>query len=191
MPRCAQTALACILMAAGMTSIVTQSPGSEQCADCGLPGVDVVYQDPTELGAACAAVTEIIAYFRSMGFDIAPQFSLHFVDHAIDRAPQLFSAHGYFDGPQSRVVIYRSSDAGAWELPWSQKMAASFLGHELAHMAIWKTFKGDSARLPREWHEFIAYAIQIDLMDRQLRSELLAQQAHVQPFGRSIRSRIT
>lgn len=144
-----------------MTSIVTQSPGSEQRADCGFPGADVVYQDPTELGAACAALTEIIAYFRSMGFDIAPQFSLHFVDHAIDRAPQLFSAHGYFNGPQSRVVIYRSSDAGAWELPWSAKMAGSFVGHELAQQCepsvgqgtmtevqLWLEDRGASPRSP-------------------------------------------
>lgn len=182
MPRCVQTAFASILLAAGMTSIVIQNSRAEQRADCGHQGVNVVYQDATELGSACTALTDILAYFGRIDFDIAPRFSLQFVERAGGRDSPLFSAHGYFDGTQSQIVVYRSSDAGAWGIPWSPKMAASFLGHELAHMAIWNIFNGKSARLPREWHEFIAYAIQIDLMDGQLRNNLLARQDHVEPF---------
>lgn len=60
MLRCAQTALASILLAAGMSSIVIQNSRAEQHAGCGLPRVDVVYQDPTELGAACAALGNLL-----------------------------------------------------------------------------------------------------------------------------------
>ena len=46
-------------------------------------------------------------------------------------------------------------------------------------MAVHRILRGDQARLRREWHEFIAYAIQLDLMDSKLRAAVLDNFAEV------------
>ena len=151
---------------------------AEQSGDCGHRKVSVTYQTSIELDAACGALTKIVEYFRRMGFAITPNISLRFVDHS----PERFSTHGYFDGSQSQIVVYRTSNGSPWALPWSSELAASFLCHEVVHMALWQIVNGDRKRLQREWHEFIAYAIQLDLMEPRLLSELLTTHAHVGPF---------
>lgn len=151
---------------------------AEQRGDCGHQQASVIYQKPSELDAACDALARIIEYFRRMGFDITPNISFRFVDHSSER----FATHGYFDGPESRIVVYRTSNGSPWGLPWSSDMAASFLCHEVVHMALWQIVNGDRERLRGEWHEFIAYAIQLDFMESRLLSEILTTHAHVRPF---------
>lgn len=47
-------------------------------------------------------------------------------------------------------------------------MTGSFLRHELAHIAVWQILGREAERLPHEWREFIAYAIQLDLLDPEV-----------------------
>jgi len=145
--------------------------------------VNVIYDGPTELEAACSALTDIVVYFQRMGFEIVPKVSLRFADGDAARSFQQVAAHGYFNAPQAQIVVYRTSDVSPWGLVWSAKLAASFLRHELAHMAIWAIVGGSQVRLGREWHEFIAYSIQLDLMDGQLLNELLARYTKTGPVG--------
>lgn len=156
---------------------------AEKKGDCSHPGVNVIYDGPAELEAACSALTDIVVYFQRVGFEIAPKVSLRFADRDAARSFQQVAAHGYFNAPQSQIVVYRTSDVSPWGLVWSAKLAASFLRHELAHMAIWAIVGGSQVRLGREWHEFIAYSIQLDLMDGQLLNELLARHAETGPVG--------
>ena len=48
-------------------------------------------------------------------------------------------------------------------------------------MAIWEAVRGGPVKLRPEWHEFIAYAVQLDLMDPQLRRYVLNANTDVRP----------
>ena len=156
---------------------------AEKKGDCGHPGVNAIYEGPAELEVACAALIDIVVYFQRVGFEITPKISLRFDDRDAARSFGQAAAHGYFNAPQSRIVVYRTSDVNPWGLVWSTKLAASFLRHELAHMAVWEILRTTDAHLKREWHEFIAYAIQLDLMDGQTLNELLARYAEAHAVG--------
>jgi len=175
---------ASVLLAAALVGVLTpRDTRAEKTGDCGHPGVTVIYDGPAELEAACTALTDIVVYFQRGGFEIVPKVSLRFVDRDAAGSFQQVAAHGYFNAPQSQIVVYRTSDVSPWGLVWSAKLAASFLRHELAHMAIWAIVGKSQVRLGREWHEFIAYAIQLDLMDAQLLNELLARHTETRPVG--------
>lgn len=178
-----QSVLALLVLGAG-TLGAPASRGIEaaQRGDCGHPTIDVVFDDPAELDMACRALTDITEYFRGMGFEVTPRVSLRFADRPAGRPAGPSSAHGYFDRGRSQIVFHRVSDVSPWGLPWTPQLAGSFLRHELAHMAIWQIVGGDPNRLRREWHEFIAYAIQLDLMEPRLREGVLAAQARVRSF---------
>lgn len=182
MPRWRRTIVASLLWGVAMASALTpQSAGAENSGDCGFAAINVIYDDPAELEAACGALADIVAYFRRVGFDIAPKLSLRFVDRDADHSIGQTMTHGYFDAARSQITVHRSADVNPWGLAWSVKLAASFLRHELAHMAVWQVANARQVRLGREWHEFIAYAIQLDLMDGELRSQLLANYAEAGP----------
>jgi hypothetical protein len=46
------------------------------------------------------------------------------------------------------------------------------LHHELTQMAVSIMLRGDFERLPKAWHEFISYAVQLDLMPIELSSNI-------------------
>ena len=62
-------------------------------------------------------------------------------------------------------------------------MVGSFLRHELAHIGVWQILGPDARRLRHEWHEFLAYSIQLDLMDGPLVRTLLANYPDARAFG--------
>lgn len=165
-----------LALAIAGTSLAQPSYDNQQ-ANCGYNDVVIVYSNATELDAACNALNEITAYFRAIGFEIAPFGSVEFAEQAANGR----ASYGYFDRARARVVVYRSAAVAPWGLSWNLTLAASFLRHELVHMMVWRAAK-DPGRLPREWHEFIAYAIQLDLMDVNVLDGILARRADVQPF---------
>ena len=178
-----QSVLALLVLGAGaFAAFVPQSGDAAQRADCGHPTFDVVFDDRAELDMACRALTDITEYFRGMGFEVTPRVSLRFADRPSSRSAGLSSSHGYFDRWRSQIVVHRASDVSPWGLPWPPQLAGSFLRHELAHMAVWEVVDRDRSRLRREWHEFIAYAVQLDLMEPRLREGVLAAQARVRSF---------
>lgn len=170
--------LASCLALGSAPAAIAQPTLGEQRATCGYKDVVVVYKGTAELVTACDALNELTAYFRAIGFEVTPSGSLEFADHPVDIA----GSHGYFDHGAARVVVYRSALIRPWGRVWDHTMMASFLRHELAHMMVWRVGK-NAGHLPREWHEFIAYAIQFDLMEPKLLDRILASQANVQPFG--------
>ena len=167
----------CLAMGGAETSIA-QANHDERISSCADKGVVVVYSDNAELVAACDALNEVTAYFRAIKFEIAPAVSLEFADRPTGNTVP----HGYFDSARAQVVVYRSAAVAPWGLSWNLALAASFLRHELVHVMVWRASK-EPRRLPREWHEFIAYAIQLDLMDRDVLDRVLASRADVQPFA--------
>lgn len=164
-------------LALAQTSVVRDAQ-AEKDGECEHIGLTVLNNDPNELIMVCRAVSDITAYFQSIGFDLTPNGTLLFNDRSSERT----FTHGYFDSKRSQIVVYRTTNMKPWGQPWTSRMAGSFLRHELVHMVIWEIVSGDPARLRPEWHEFIAYAIQFDLMDPQQRTSLLAPMAHIRPF---------
>lgn len=155
---------------------------AEEQDTCLRSGVTVVYGHPAELDMACRAVSDVVEYFGNIGFKVTLRGALRFVDRGTDRFADHGSAHGYFDVQRSQVVVYRTSEVSPWGLPWTSQLARSFLRHELVHMAIWEIIDGDRGRLRREWHEFIAHAVQLDLMEPQSREKVLVAQPQVGLF---------
>lgn len=151
---------------------------SGQPTNCGQSGVEVVYKRPADLSLACEALANILTYFRRIGLEFEPRFSVKFAEPKLKPAEGIVS-YGHADVRSSIVVVYSSTHRRPWGLPWSTELAASFLRHELAHIAVWQMLGAEAGRLPREWHEFIAYAIQFDLMDSKLRAAVLASFADV------------
>ena len=180
--RNAQMVATGIALAGGLLLFLVGSGASqERSGHCRSREVAVVYEEPSELDAACRAIDEVVAYFRYFGFDTSAKVSLQFANRATEGYTGHGTAHGYFDPLRSQIVIYRASDAKPWRQPWSSKLVDSFMRHEIVHLAVWEVLKGDPKRLRREWHEFIAYAIQLDLMDPDLRQEVIAAHADVAP----------
>jgi len=164
-------------LALGLAGTSTaQSSHGERLSSCGYKEV-AVYGDTAELLAACDALNEVTAYFRAIGFEAAPTVSVEFADQPADHT----APHGYFDPAAARVVVYRSAAVLPWGLSWNLALAASFLRHELVHVMVWRVSR-EPKRLPREWHEFVAYAIQLDLMGTNVLDRALASRADVQPF---------
>ena len=67
-------------------------------------------------------------------------------------------------------------------MQWSEALEHSFLRHELVHVAVWHFLGASAKSLPREWDEFIAYAVQLELMEPRLRDKVLASFSSVRAF---------
>lgn len=150
-------------------------------ANCGRKGVEVVYTRMADLASACDGLADVISLFRRMGFEFEPRLTVKFADARRKPAEGVVS-YGHADVRSSLVVVYSSTHRQPWGQPWSPRLADSFLRHELAHIAVWRTPHSAAQRLAREWHEFIAYAVQFELMDSDLRDAALANFPHVRPF---------
>jgi len=172
-----------LLVLSGVTAVAAASRGGQavQTDDCGYAGVAIVNYEQAELDATCRALSDIISYFRQIGFALKPRVSVRFADRPLGRSTGATSAYGFFDAPGAQIVVYRSSDVRPWGLPWSPQLAMSFLHHELVHMAVWRIVGDGPVRLRPEWHEFIAYAIQLDLLSPQLRDQVLTTHAEALP----------
>jgi len=170
--------LALLLFAAGFAP----ARGTELQANCGHRGVQIAYTRPADIGAACEALADTLSYFRRIGFELEPAFFLTFADPDKEKPVEGAVSYGYADRRSSTIVVYSSSQRRPWGLPWNSKAAASFLHHELVHMAVWQILGREAEQLRHEWHEFIAYAVQLHLMDPQLLTRVRANFSGVRPF---------
>ena len=69
-----------------------------------------------------------------------------------------------------------------WGIEWGQSIGYSILQHELVHAIVANQLGSKYQKLAKAWHEFIAYSVQLDLMDRELKSKVLANYPNVKPF---------
>lgn len=74
-------------------------------------------------------------------------------------------------------------DRKPWGIAWGLPIAYSILQHELVHATVAGLLGSDYQKLGKAWHEMIAYAVQFDLMDRDLKHAVLANYSNAQPFG--------
>jgi len=118
----------------------------------------------------CQPLSKVMAYFKAIGFEFDPRFSLTVTSQLdVKRA----HSYGFFDATNGKIVIFRIGEKKPWDLRWSERVYSSIVIHELIHMAVLNIMGDDYLRLPKEWHEFIAYSVQIDLLDEPLRKTIL------------------
>ena len=171
----------CVVLVALAAGLGSAYAGTAESANCGYRGVEVASTQRADLAAACGALADVLAYFGKIGFDFQPILSMKFVAPRLKPAEGAVS-YGHADVRASLVVVYASSHRQPWGLPWNKEVRDSFLRHELAHIAVWRILGRDPGRLRREWHEFIAYAVQFQLMNPEMRREVLANFSDVKAF---------
>lgn len=172
-----------ISVAVAVAAATSAWSAGQHKANCGHKGVSVKVTEPADLALACDALADVLAYFRSLGFDFQPKFSLTFAGGKQSKSADGVVAYGYADLRSSVILVRTTSRRQPWGLPWSRAMVGSFLRHELAHVAVWKILGPDARRLQHEWHEFVAYAIQLHLMDEALVDTLLANYPDARAFS--------
>ena len=62
-------------------------------------------------------------------------------------------------------------------------MGHSILQHEIVHAVVAQLMGKRYLKLPRPWHEALAYAVQIDLMETHLQQAVLSQYPGEQGFS--------
>lgn len=179
----------CKLLAAGVSGLVAclanqavaaAGPASQEPhAVCDRAEVRVAADAP-EVEIVCAALARVLSYFADAGFEIDPQVTISFVDEIRD-TPWPDSPHGYFDRARSEIVIARRAVDQWWGLDDREELLGS-LHHELGHFAVAAVLGDEFGRLPRAWHEFIAYSVQLALTTAGIREAVLARNPDVPAF---------
>lgn len=177
--------IAAALMALNVVMVVCPARDSDADAlasRCANGRFEVIAATQSEAREMCGALTEVLNYFLAIGFSVDPSISVIVRAQPIAEAPLPPRMYGYFDVGGGQIVVVRSSETAPWGVKWGPVVAASFLRHEFVHMAVHRILHADHTRLRAEWHEFIAYAVQVALMDRTLRDSILATHTDVDAF---------
>jgi len=167
-------------------------------AACGYDRVAVA-GTTEEIADACLALEQVLRYFKETGFRPVPEVSISFENHVyIDmylhssepagREPVGESeVSGYYNFPRKELHVTSGRrnvlrERRPWGLEWNRSIAYSILQHELAHAIVAALLGPDYPKLAKVWHEFIAYAIQFDLMNPALKADVLANYPNARAF---------
>jgi hypothetical protein len=167
-------------------------------AACGYAGVSVS-GTADEVTDACRALDEVLAYFERIGFRSEPEISISFQDRVyIDMYLQTYGPEGkepvarsevsgFYDSRRKELQIASARrgitrERRPWGIAWGQPIAYSILQHELAHALTAGRLGSEYQKLGKSWHEFIAYAVQFELMDGELKRAVLANYPDAEPF---------
>lgn len=160
-------------------------PASPAAASCGAEDVTVTGR-ADEQALACDALRAVEGYFAAFdGGDRAPAFRIVFVESipADDSAASRPVTGTYWRSKHLIEVTSLDSRSAAgtlhWHLPWSRQIAQSVVTHEIVH-AFTAQIEGS---LPVAWIEYMAYAIQFELMAPDLRRTILAAYPDARAFS--------
>ncbi len=181
------------LSIAGLAFSLLLTPAMAR-AECGYDRFSV-NGSAAEIADACRALAEVKAYFKDIGFDFEPRATLKFSDQVFiagyDRETKeptgRFRVSGYFDSGRRIIEVTRGDskhreDRQPWKLRWSADIAYSILQHEISHMAVFEILGARYPRLSKTWLEYIACAVQFDLMNGELKSRILSGYPELRPF---------
>lgn len=171
-----------------------------QCASaaCGHEGVSISGKDE-EVTDACHALDEVLTYFRKIGLQPVPELTISFQDQVT------IEMYAHTSDPTNKEPVGKSEVSGCynfrgrelqitsgrrdiqrerkpWGIVWGPSIAYSILEHELVHAIVANMLGGQYQKLSKAWHEFIAYAVQLELMDGEFRSKVLANYPDAAPF---------
>ncbi|MDX2157808.1 MAG: hypothetical protein SFW09_15020 [Hyphomicrobiaceae bacterium] len=180
--RCRATAaIAVVWVTATLAAVVPAR------ADCGYEGV-VVNGTSAERDGACRALGEVLGYFTEMGFQVAPKVRITFrpavyVDvfaPGADRPSGKQRVSGYYDSGREVIELTAATAAKGgerrpWRQEWCSDICFSIAHHEIAHMLVDRIMGQRYEKLARAWREYIASAIQFDLMPAELRERIMSR----------------
>ena len=167
-------------------------------AACGYEAVSVS-GTVEETADACRALDEVLLYFKKIGIQPAPVVSISFQDQVyIDTYPHTHDPTGgdlagknevsgcyNFRGRELQITSGRRDfqrERRPWGIAWGQSIAYSILEHELVHAIVANLLGSKYQKISKAWHEFIAYSVQLDLMDSELKRKVLANYPDAKPF---------
>lgn len=156
------------------TAAQSRAPGT-----CSRGDVLVQSANPQQIREACEAVSDVLTYFDGIGFKIDPRVTIAFRGDVYAKEGHKH-AHGSYDPAARAIKLYGREQARPWGEPW-QNVSGSFIRHEMAHAAVVQILAMRTTVLPREWHEFIAYAVQFELMEPAIRDSILERYSNVAP----------
>lgn len=189
--RIAAAALAGVIAWIGLAAAPARAGGG-----CDRSAVTII-GDAEEEQEARAAVDQARAYFAALGLFVDLRLSIRFQQVVIvapaDSGRSFGEApvSGYYHAGAKEVRITSTNSDWArrrqpWRLAWSRELAYSILRHEIAHAIIYQLLGESHRKLPRAWHEALAYIVQLDLMDASLRQSVLAQYPERRAFDSTL-----
>lgn len=160
-------------------------------AECGYENV-TISGSTKDKANTCQALHEVLGYFYDIGFKFDPVVRVShrdnvFIDLFGEATDEMMQVSGCYD-PVQRSIQITSGDSGRkderrpWGIKWGEEMAYSILQHEMVHMGVKEVLGEDYKGLDRVWNEFIAYAVQFELMAEDLRAEILENYPETESF---------
>jgi Family of unknown function (DUF6639) len=155
-------------------------------ADCARASVSVVGTAQKREGA-CAALEEVLAYFAAGGITVDLQLNIRFrpavyvkLASATGHIGEFVHVSGTYDASTKQLDMVdanaaRISECRPWGVLWDPAIGHSMLQHEIIHAVVAQMMGERYFKLPHAWHEALAYAIQIDLMELPLQQTVLSQ----------------
>jgi len=175
----------CSRLGLGFFVVLFSAIASPAVAACGYDTVEIS-GSPEEAEIACDALEDVLTFFSELGFAIVPTVAIHFKDRVFcdfqgqDPARESCSVQvsGLYDHNRKVVEITSAKspfreDRTPWGIDWGAEISYSILQHELTHMAVGEILGDKFRNLSAPWHEFIAYAVQLELMSPSLLSRAL------------------
>jgi hypothetical protein len=159
-------------------------------AACGHERVEV-HGSAQEIAVACVALADVLAYFARAGYAVEPEVTVSFQDEVWYEyeggAGRRVKVSGSYDLRRRTIEITRwtidpATARRPWGQEWGQPIVASILQHEFVHMAATTILGEGRYRLGGAWHEFVAYAVQFELMDGEMRDAILTAHLDLAPF---------
>lgn len=149
---------------------------------CGHAGVKFVNAQLRDIAQSCAALRDVLSYFGGIGLAFEPIVTIEFGAASSDEGGGWFRSHGSFDAHGLTIRLKDSAGFLAWGISTPGVLGPSFLNHELVHSAVHLILGEQVSRVPRHWQEFIAYAVQFELMTSPLRDAILAANRDISAF---------
>lgn len=154
---------------------------------CGHPGISID-GSRQETADTCRALSAVLAYFHDLGFDVTPSVRIFFkpsVWLTMDGpGHERVRVSGLFDAKHK--LIFATSwnsdlklEREPWGIRWGPAIGYSILQHEFVHLVVGEIRKDG---LSRTWREFIAYAVEFELMESGLRKRVIANYPNIEPF---------
>lgn len=138
-----------------------------------------------EIAIACDSYLRVQAYFARLGFDRSLTLRVRFQDTVRLEGPKDgYPVTGLFV-PAEALIEMTSLDSAAparalhWNQSWTRPVAASILDHEFAHAFVEDVV---ASPLPQSWNEFVAYAVQFELIQPELREAILVTYPTAKPY---------
>jgi hypothetical protein len=163
-------------------------PSTWAFTDCRSSHIQVHNATRFELQSSCDSLRKVVLLFKKAGIEITPEIKIFFEKQAeVTINGETIPVHGYFDDENFEIHItsfnsHRNSNLTPFGLKWDLNQSSSYVLHEMTHLAIATELGKNKFKIKREWHEFLAYAVQIELMHSDLKKMILAKYSKTKAF---------